>query len=268
MSEDQVVAPEQTLPTGTEVSNEAENTSEAHDGTTEVSNETETTSEDKPSKSGLDKRFAKLTKQAAARDQEIEFWKTEALKGRQPVQDQIQDQYQAPQGKPTAAQYGNDIEAYTEALTDWKMDEKFAQQNAQKQQMSTMDTYNSRAAEFAKSTPDFAEVLADSNDIPCAPEIHQALLDSDVGPQMAYHLANNIDELERLNAMTPHRRLLELGKLEDRLTKAPAPKAKVNAPAPVRPVAGPAGEQTKSIYEMSPKELMQHRNAADRKRRG
>ena len=104
--------------------------------------------------------------------------------------------------------------------------------------------------------PDYAEVVGQS-DVPAAPHVLESILDSDVGPQLAYHLAKHPDVAERLNAMTPVQAAREIGRLEAAVTgpvaAQPTPPAKrtTTAPAPINPVRGGNGQFTKPVEAMS-----------------
>jgi len=71
--------------------------------------------------------------------------------------------------------------------------------------------------------------------VPISGHVVDALMDADAGPALAYHLAKNPAVAERLNAMTPTRAAIELGRLETTLA-APATKAPSNAPEPIKPL--------------------------------
>ena len=100
-------------------------------------------------------------------------------------------------------------------------------------------------AEFRQVQPDFDQVfqdfVEDYGDIQ-VPEIVQAAMESQYGPQMAYYLAKNPGEIERIGNLPSHRRLIEMGKIELKVSaqeKKPEPKKVVSkAPAPVEPVRG------------------------------
>ena len=219
-------------------------------------------------KSGFERRVQKLNAKAETARQEAEFWKAEALKNKQP-QPQSQPQSQPQQAQAPQMHNYSSMEEYTNALLEHKMagiEAKRQIEESHNKQRSVLETYNQRAAEFSKQNPDFVDVIEDMADVHVCSEIHAMALDSDVGPALVYHLANNPDEIERINKLNPTRRLAELGKLEDRLSKAsvkaPVPAPTKPAPAPVKPVTGPAAVvTTKSIYEMSPSELITHRNS-------
>jgi hypothetical protein len=53
------------------------------------------------------------------------------------------------------------------------------------------------------------------------------MYESEVGAEIAYHLGKNPAELERLLDLSPHRQIMELGKIETKiLAKTANPKAK------------------------------------------
>lgn len=218
-------------------------------------------------KNGFEKRVQKLNDRATEARNEAIYWKNEAQKNQAKPAEPVR---QAPtqEVKPLLSQYAS-VEDFSEAMTDYKLNQREAQSKVQATQTKAVDTYQARAAEFAKAKPDFQERLNSVSDVMFANEIHQTVLDSDVGPQIAYYLAKNQDEVERINNLSPHRRLIELGKIEDKLTeKRDNPKVKKNAPAPVTAVKGNASIANlaeKSIYEMSPEELMRARNKREGK---
>ena len=207
--------------------------------TTEDNGSEDAEHEDKPKK-GFQRRIEKAKATARAEAQaEIEYWKRAAIQnGVQPPETQ---QVQQPStSKPTFDQYGN-VEAFAEAMADWKIEQKLAQRERVQVQNTVANTYGQRVQEFIKTTPDFHDVLNDASDVPMSPEIGEVCLESELGPQLAYYLANNIDEVERINGLPQGKRYVELGKLEAKLTSAGAQVKKVavsKAPAPITPVSG------------------------------
>ena len=229
---------------------------------TDASDDTDEKSEKKTKKSGFEKRVGKLTAKVARAEADAAHWREEAQ--RQPVQ-QVQAITQ--DDKPKLAQYSN-MEDYTEAFTDYKLaqrDNSAHQSKAQDAHKIAMDSYNERVKEFTKSKTDFADVLNDVSDMSVSNEITSTILESEAGPAIAYYLASNPEEIERLNALSPNRRLIELGKLEDKMVEKSAKKVKEvkDAPKPVSTVKSttPAAPAAKSVYEMNSQELMRHRNA-------
>jgi len=82
------------------------------------------------------------------------------------------------------------------------------------------------------------------------------IVESEVGPQLLYHLATHPEDAERIADLSPVRQIAELGKLEDRMQR-PA-KAVSKAPAPINPVsAGRSGG--KDVSKMSVAEYKAYR---------
>lgn len=167
---------------------------------------------------------------------------------------------------------------YTRALTKYEVAKAAKQAGEASKAQSEQDrakaaaeevagTFATRQQEFMKATPDYEEVVGDSElDMPNAGM--QYLVESEMGPQLAYHLAKHPDEAERLSSLSPTRVIAELGKLEARLESAkksdPPPKADPpqntrqvsRAPAPVSPLNGESATAVeKDPSQMSFQEL-------------
>ena len=181
---------------------------------------------------------SKANAEIVAMREEIERLKTSV-----PTQQQNQ---QAVTSKPKLADY-NDIESYTEAVTDWKLDQKLNQVNAQTAAQKSIETYQSRAKELVKTVPDFEQTVnAFMNDYKEVniPELTTIAFESEIGPKLVYYLATHESDMERIIELPSHRRLIELGKLEDKLGNAKdVPIAKTKAPAPITPEKGGAGSK-------------------------
>lgn len=96
-----------------------------------------------------------------------------------------------------------------------------------------LSAHEARVQAVKKELTDWDDVFEEAGDMQVPPDTAQFVLESEVGPKIAYHLAKNPSEMDRLLALSPTRRLAELGKLEDRLaTKAPAPAKKTSAAPP------------------------------------
>ena len=189
--------------------------------------------------SGFKKRIDRFNRRLTEKEAEIEYWKKTALEKQQSGVSPQQVNHAS--DKPKFENY-SDIAEYTEALTDWKLQEALLRRTQEVSKQSEVQQYKSRVKEFVKEHADYDEVLQDASHIPAAQEIHQIILESEVGPQIAYHLANNIELLEKLNSLPSHRRLIELGKLEDKLTvKNEVPQVKKSsAPSPIKTEKGAA----------------------------
>lgn len=256
MSEEIVAQAEQTQETSQPVVEESSNTTSAE--TTEVaateSTETneatdatgseESDEEGSAKKSnGFMKRIERFERRLAEKEAEINHWRNAALTSGQKEQTQPGPaQAQVNAAEPKFEDY-NDVSQYVNAVTDWKL----AQREVMLRQQSVAQTYAQKEAEVRSKNPDYEEVLGDFKDRyknANAPEINQFLIESDIGPEVLYHLANNYDVVDRLLTLPPMRRVAELGKIEATLTSKAAPTKPVQkvskAPPPVTKEKGVA----------------------------
>lgn len=132
--------------------------------------------------------------------------------------------------------------------------ERRAIEQAQQQER---ERHQERIAAAAEKYPDFHEV-AENPDVQVSMVMAHAILQSDSGPDIQYYLGANPAEAKRIMALTPPRQLVELGKIEAKLTApkpeaAPAPKPRIsNAPPPIRPLkSGDVEPVAKNRGEMS-----------------
>lgn len=188
-------------------------------------------------KSGAQKRIDALVFQRHQAEREAAYWKQQA---------------QAVQSGSTAPKLADfdTHDEYDQAMLQHRIDEgvnrglsKTAEQQAskftQQAQSAAAETYNQRVTETVSRIPDFVEVVSKS-DVPMSPALHEALMDSERGPELVYHLAKNPAEAERLNSMSVRQMDREIGRLETALGTKPAapqpPAARTtSAPAPIKP---------------------------------
>lgn len=173
-----------------------------------------------------------------------------------------------PQPKPSEDQY-TDYSQYLEALADWKADQKIKahlsevesqrQQEAQQRtQQEKVQGFQAKAAEFAKEHPDY-HVVAENPNVPISQPMFDAIVESDMGPQIAYHLGQHPEEASRISSMSDYGAARELGKLEAQLSIPPKPKTS-QAPDPVEPVGGGSERTAKDPEKMTTEEWMAWRN--------
>lgn len=145
---------------------------------------------------------------------------------------------------------------YTEALTEWKANEVFRKAETVREQKSQEEAANkafqAKVEKFEQgketvrqANPDFDEALAEFDDVPINPAIRAALVESDMGAEIAYYLAKNPEAFEQLNAPTVDfvHAMKAFGKIEAKIEASktsPVDIAAVktsNAPPPIKPVA-------------------------------
>lgn len=210
---------------------------------------------EQPKKGGVQKRIDELTRKAHEAEREAAYWREEAAKSQAPSTDAT---------KPARDGFASDAD-YFEALADWKAEQKVSefrkQQQAealnkaeQNQTATRFELYQERVSTALEAMPDYHEVVGGS-DVPAAAHVLESILDSDSGPQLAYHLAKHPDVAQRLNELTPVQAAREIGRLEAQLATPKAettpPKRTTNAPPPINPVRGSNGQFTKSPDQMT-----------------
>jgi hypothetical protein len=121
-----------------------------------------------------------------------------------------------------------------------KQEEARAKEAAERQKI--IDQWAQKVEKAKAEMPDFDDMVA-SSDVVVNDDIRDAILESDVGPQVLYHLAENQDYAKKIASMSPKAALREIGKLEARFEKTEVPEAKPpvvksKAPAPINPIRG------------------------------
>lgn len=119
-----------------------------------------------------------------------------------------------------------------------------AQATVQRERMKAK--LEAQVTEAKKELTDWDVVMkqAAEEDIRVLDDAASFIVESDIGTRIAYHLAKNPEFHEKLNGMSPTRRIAELGKLEDKLmTKKeaePTTKKVTNAPSKLSNTQGKA----------------------------
>lgn len=186
------------------------------------------------------------------------------------------------QGKPVQDQFER-YEDYIEALTDWKVTTREAQQREQmrqwqeqEQQRLALDGWQRKLHQFRQKTQDFDEVLALADPSRLNPGLHHAMLESEIGPELLYELAKNPAEFQRINALSHAAANREAGRIEERILARAAPPSNngqtfvpSKAPPPIRPLGQGAGvPPAKRLDEMDYQEFKRAREKQIAARRG
>lgn len=115
---------------------------------------------------------------------------------------------------------------------------------AQQLQNEVLADFEERTEEFKAKATDFDQVVGDfvNKGGKFSEVIRDLVMESDIGPEMAYHLAKNPALTNKLNSLSPLQAAKEIGRLEDSLSK-PSSKA-TKMPAPMTKVTGAASAAT------------------------
>lgn len=193
-------------------------------------------------KGGFQRRIDKLTAKVRALEGQL------ASNQRPPEQQPTGAAPPPPQaaGEPKEENFPT-WKAYIEALTDYKLDQReqaraaeYTRHQAQQAEAKAHEDWSGRLEAFQKTAPDFAEVVAEAN-VPLPPAMREAIITSEHGPEVAYHLAKHLDEAQRIAGLSPVAQVRELGRLEAQFASAKVPdqpeKPKVaKTPNPIKPV--------------------------------
>lgn len=148
--------------------------------------------------------------------------------------------------------YEEYLEAKAEFIADRKVEQKLAereqkqtQSKAEAERNEVVKTWQQKVEVATTKYADYDTALESVDHIEIPPALTGAIMESDLGADLAYHLAKNPGELERIVSLKPHAALMALGKLEDKLSQAPVAKKTVSkAPAPINPLGGNATATT------------------------
>ena len=153
--------------------------------------------------------------------------------------------------EPQPSQFQDAFE-YAKALAEWSTEKALREREQQEYQRKVAEeqarvtqSWVQKQNAMKADLPDYEEKVAQL-EIPVAPEIREAIMTSDIGPKVLYHLADNVEFAQKLAEMPVAKALREIGKLEAKLevkaeeiVKTVATKSK--APAPINPLKAEIG---------------------------
>jgi hypothetical protein len=204
----------------------------------------------------LEKRFSELTK---ARKQAEEN-AAKALAEKEALEARLREyeERSAPQQKvedpigaePRADQFDDAFE-YAKALAEWsaekalyERDQQEAVRRAEEERSKVLKTWSEKLAKAKPNLADFDEVI-ESTQVVVSNEVRDAIIESDVGPEILYHLASlDAEEAEKFQNLPVHKALREIGRLEAKYEK--------QAIVEEKPVSKPVTQKSKAPAPLSP----------------
>jgi hypothetical protein len=238
----------------------------------------------------VQKRIDQLTREKydALRDRdrgsyELERLKTEIEQLRAAKQPEVATQNEF----PTLEQFGFDEGKYAAAVASHysklatEQGTKAAQEalRAERERQdaeNAQKTWSQRETDFKKSKPDYEAVALkhpQDGGPTITPSMAQIIKGSDVGPQVAYYLGENVDKANAIARLHPIDQAREIGRIEARLeaVKAAAPAVSKAPPPPSRIDADAAPATVKvdspDSDNLSDAEWTRRRNAQELARR-
>jgi len=231
---------------------EAAEAEPAHEQTSEPEAEPSAEQQQEKPKAKLEKRFSEITKQREMARQEAErerqarmelenrIREMEARLNPPPTVDD--DEEPQPSQFRDAYEYAKALAEFTAEKALKERDRQEAERKDQEARMKVMETWQQRLKEAKADMPDFDDMVG-SADVVISDQVRDAIFESEVGPRIVYHLAENPEVAEKLKNMTTGAALREIGKLEARFerkaeeSRQPAA-TKSKAPAPISPLRG------------------------------
>jgi len=229
--EDEQTIPEEVQTEETqEVATEETQQVEVQTETTEETQEetTEETPADKAehNQSGYDKRqkYKAQKNRADTAERELQHLKEQIARNNAPAQPPVQQ---------SRGQYAPSIETF-EGSTDEYVQESvkhiIQEQNRQQATKNLVSSFDEREAEYMKGNESYENDLTYSNSPNPNPFIAQAILKSDMGPQLLHELKKDEKLAHKINRMDQIDAMRELVLIEKRLENKPAVSS---APAPI-----------------------------------
>lgn len=179
---------------------------------------------------------------------------------------------------PTLEEYGYDEAKYQTALltyatkqAEYVVEQKLSAARQQEAQQKRMSSFAERQTAFAKATPDYEDLVLRDMSLPITDAMRDVIVDSEQGPEVAYHLAKNREVAERIARLPAHLAARELGRIEARLeaakeaAKRPTVPPVSKAPPPPPTVEAVDVEVEKDPDSMTMKEWLKWRNKDLRK---
>lgn len=214
----------------------------------------ELTEKERIAEAKVQARLAEITRQKHEAQREAEHYKK---LHEQAKQAQAQQAPETPAGPPKPDEYPT-YDDYIEALTEYKADQLIARRlkerdenarieaqrrEAYAQQDVKLKAWTEREKQVLTTLPDYQEVMQAAENIDIPHHLVQIIFESDIGPQVAYHLAKNPELTGEISALDPLSAARAIGRLERQLQSEtpPPPNPVPSAPPPLPKLRGATG---------------------------
>lgn len=206
-----------------------------------------TVTEEKKPNPRLEKRFSEITRQReqAKAEAQREREAREALEARlKELESKAAPKEQTVDEEPKPEQFTDAFE-YARALAEWTAEKKLqerdkqeAERKVQLEREQFLETWAGRVKQTMEELEDYEETIA-SSDVEVSNPVRDAIMESDLGPQILYHLAKNPEIADRWKSLSVTAAMREVGKLEAQLERKPEKTtvaAVSKAPNPITPI--------------------------------
>jgi len=201
----------------------------------------------------LEKRFSELTKQReqAKAEAQAERQQREALETRlRALEQQAVPHVQNIDEEPQPGQFQDAFE-YAKALAQFsteralkERDQQEANKKLNEERQKTIQSWSAKLEKMKAEMPDYDDIVSTAN-VTVSDDIRDSILESDVGPRILYHLAEDLEFAQKIAAMPTRKALVEIGKLEKLYERNEAKQetvVKSRAPAPIKPLRAGNGQ--------------------------
>lgn len=220
----------------------------------------------------IESRFSELAKQRREAEEKAKAAAEEARAAREEKlaiereRDELKAKYEPPKQalgpKPKLDQFQN-AEEYEQAIDLWtaeKVERDLAAKDAEAKERARNETltknWRERQDAFRKGVEDYDSRI-NASTVAVSDAVKEAILESDVGPALLYHLATNDDAVKLVMGVPDATALRAIGRLEAKLSEKPAEpktaladmKAEISkAPPPPVPIrASASGHDTPRV---------------------
>ncbi len=212
-------------------------------------------------KPGIQDRINELTRSKHERERQIQERDAEIQKlrdelAKKPVSDQKAETAEDPNREKTLDDFDWDMERFLEYQADLKLDKKLKEREEKSQSeakekaaQERQSTFFERVEKFMEVEPSFFEDLINPETsikgLAFTPPMEEFIMDSDVGPQIAWHFRNHPEESQAIAKLDSRGVERAMARLEVKLSAAPVAET-VSQPAITRapPVAKRIGSST------------------------
>jgi len=144
-----------------------------------------------------------------------------------------------------------------------RIEEQQNQEKVEQQRQQQLDkSFSKKVNKFSEEYPDYVDVVSDAP-FDLKQSVLDAIKESEVGPAIAYHLAKNPDEAEKISQMSTSGAIRAIGKLETKFEVTPQKATKkqvTQAPEPIKPVGNLSTPEKKELDKVPMNEYVKVRN--------
>lgn len=172
---------------------------------------------------------------------------------------------------PDQEAYDAALDAYVEEKAAWVARKEVTAQTEkarkeeqerliEEQQSAARDAYQARTQKVRERYSDFEEV-ANTPDVQVSIQMAHAIIHSENGPELQYYLGKNPAEAKRIMALPEALQLMEMGKLEVKLSQLESKPKISTTPKPIKPLNGGSEPAAKTPEEESMEEYAARRRS-------